>query len=213
MAATVLALTLLFLTRLNDRRLWLFAVSIAAMGFWIISKRVDLIFGQRGIFDRFGGMLTGQDRSGEIRMQIYRAAIDQFTASPILGDGVEVRTFAYYPHNLILEAFMTTGIVGGMLFIMALLLALHRVWRLFKVRSDKIWLGLIVVQYAVATQLSGAIYLSNGFWVLLAGVLSIAPTSEKNQPRLGVAKQSIQPKRYIRPAKSVKPIESDWHFR
>ncbi len=174
MVAAALALLVLGLSRIRDRRTWLYAGLALIAGLGVVSQRAELIFGRGGLFDRFMGMVTGQDRSGEIRMQIFDASIQQFLDSPFLGDGVETRLFAYYPHNVVLEAFMTTGIFGGALFLLIIGLSLLGAWRLFKNRRDKIWLGLLLIQYVVAAQLSGAIYQTNAMWVLMASTMALA---------------------------------------
>ena len=44
-------------------------------------------------------------------------AVNQFFESPVFGSFLEEKIFKEYPHNLLLESFMATGILGGLLFV------------------------------------------------------------------------------------------------
>lgn len=208
MIAAIIAIAFLALSRVRDRRTWFYGGLIGAAGLFVIIERADLIFGHGGIVDRFSRMIAGQDLSAEIRVQIYQAAIDQFLNSPYVGDGVEVRLFSYYPHNAILEAFMTTGVIGGAAFLAALFIALRGVWYIFKAQPEKIWLGLLLVQYIIAAQLSGAIYQSGAMWVLMAGVLSFSRLSEQDQGKAGGAASGQNSFRHDRQKVNLGPISN-----
>lgn len=107
------------------------------------------------------------------RVISYRGAIEQFLSAPILGDGIEERVTGLYPHNTILEAFMATGIIGGIPFLIIVSWMMTK-----KFQNDRNSMGVKTIvllgqQYVLASMLSGAIYGSHAMWVLLA--ISISP--------------------------------------
>ena len=66
---------------------------------------------------------------------------------------------------------MTTGIIGGMAFLVLTLLSIRAAFRIMRYDPSKAFVALLAMQYIVAAQLSGAIYQSGPMWVLMAGVL------------------------------------------
>jgi hypothetical protein len=65
--------------------------------------------------ERLANAGSSDDASSGIRMRLYTEALAQFSNSPLLGDALEERTENYYPHNIIIEALMALGVVGGVL--------------------------------------------------------------------------------------------------
>lgn len=178
MVAVGLALVTLSLAQIRQMRTWLYGAIFVAIGAVVVIRQSDLIFGTTGIIDRFNRMITGQDLSAEGRLRLYEAASNQFLASPLTGDGIEVREFSFYPHNVILEAFMATGVFGGFAFCTLLFLAFRRAWHIFRNDPGASWLGLLAIQYIVGAQLSGAIYQAGAMWVLIACLISMPQTKK-----------------------------------
>lgn len=52
----------------------------------------------------------------EARDYQWEAAINQFLSSPIIGDKIFEDYAEYYPHNVTLEVFMSTGLIGGIFY-------------------------------------------------------------------------------------------------
>lgn len=121
-----------------------------------------------GLTDRFDAIQSGNDLSAIGRTISFQGAIDQFFGSPLFGDGIEERVTGYYPHNLVLEAFMATGVIGGIPFTLFLFLSLRSSWKLFRIKSENTWVGLLAIQYIVAAQFSGSIYLSTAMWTIVS---------------------------------------------
>jgi len=65
--------------------------------------------------DRLANAGSSNDASSSIRMRTYMEALGQFANAPILGDALEEKTENYYPHNIIIEALMALGVIGGSL--------------------------------------------------------------------------------------------------
>ena len=78
---------------------------------------------------------------------------------------------ASYPHNLIVEAFMATGLLGGLIF----LYLNFRVLQLVHLMKDteKFWLGLLFIQFFIFSMFSGNLYTSFFYWIFLTLVLVV----------------------------------------
>lgn len=120
------------------------------------------------LVERLANVTT--DQSTSIRKELWRHSWEQFLDNPILGSSLEERYELIYPHNLVLEAFMSTGLLGGIAFLILLLGGLFRAKQLILSRSHYGWLGLLFVQYSVGGMFSGSLYGSSTFWYLLAAV-------------------------------------------
>ena len=106
------------------------------------------------------------------RIISFLGAFEQFVSSPIWGDGIEERVTGLYPHNTVLEAFMATGIIGGIPFLIIVTWAMTK-----KFQNDLNPFGvkttvLLGQQYVLASMFSGAIYASHAMWVLLVILIS-----------------------------------------
>ncbi len=123
-----------------------------------------------GLFDRLREI--GSDQSSLSRLDLQSLAFSEFIQSPILGSAhVELLTGGY-SHNLLLDAAMSTGVIGlGLL-----------VWLLIKLggacvrllRAGQLLLPLLAIQYTAAAQFSGSMFSSPEFWMCAALALSAA---------------------------------------
>ena len=125
-----------------------------------------------GLWARFAAIGDADDASSFGRVLAYQGALSQFLGSPVFGDGLEEKITGFYPHNILLEAFMTTGLIGGMPFLILLVVAIRRAWVLTASRSEHLWLGLLLIQYTTGAMFSGSIYTAGAFWVLIAVFIS-----------------------------------------
>lgn len=151
---------------------------IVVLGVAIYLQR-EFIFGETGIIFRFQAIWGGVDQSASGRFQAFSGAWKQFLSSPLFGDALEERETGFYPHNLVLEALMATGILGGVPFIFLNIMALKRAWNLMRNRAREMWIGLLVVQYIVSSMFSGSLYGANTLWVLIALILSLPKSNRK----------------------------------
>ncbi len=85
------------------------------------------------------------------------------------GYGVELPKFGY-PHNIIVESFLSTGVIGGCLFTLICLVVLIRSLDLSLSRDPWGWVGVLYVQAFIMSLTSGAIYAASAFWYLLFAV-------------------------------------------
>jgi O-Antigen ligase len=87
----------------------------------------------------------------------------------IVGYGVELPKYGY-PHNIVLESFLATGVIGGCLFSFICLISVLRSVDLVMSQDPWGWVGLLYVQTFIIALLSGSIYGSSDFWYLLVAV-------------------------------------------
>lgn len=121
-----------------------------------------------GVLSRLEAASSGGDESTDLRKISFQGAWDQFLGSPILGDALEEKTTRFYPHNNILEAFMAAGILGGTMMVILYVISFVNAIRLIASRSAYTWIGVVLLQYLVGTQFSGAIWSSDALFCLMA---------------------------------------------
>jgi O-antigen ligase len=161
---------------------------LCAFGFWQKQRlRVFLLmsllvcslpFGFRAITElgsnidqRVSGTFYDVEDGSESRLDLWQSAWEDFLENPLTGRAFDGR-YGTYPHNLLLESLMTTGIVGGLAFLWILSLGLHAAWNLIRHSVEHAWLGFLFLQMFVYAMLSGALWGHFGFWYILAAVLS-----------------------------------------
>jgi O-antigen ligase len=140
---------------------------------------LDKEFGVR-FFSRVEEFLGLSDAASRSRLVSFNGAWSQFLDNPFLGSGLEEKVTGFYPHNVVLEAFMAIGILGGVLVIFIIFFALINSFKLISSGSSYGWAAPLCMQYTVAAQFSGAIYSSTILWTLVGFLISIcAPRSLK----------------------------------
>lgn len=114
-------------------------------------------------------------RSG--RLVIYQAAWIEFWESPHTGSGLILNAIGFHPHNMILESFLATGLIGGGLFVAFVSVCLWRAVQLLRIRSEFGWVAVLFLHYFIYGQLSTSITTNSFFWASAGGVLSCAAWS------------------------------------
>ena len=171
--AMAACLAILIFAGVRRRRTYAFGVLFVVLLVLIAVNQQEAIYGGDGVLWRFQAYFLGVDQSSNLRVIAFEGAVTQFLESPIWGDAIEERITGFYPHNVVLEAFMATGIAGGVPFTVLLLGTIGRAWVLVRQGSKQMWIGILAVQYITAGLFSGAIYSSNTMWVLVALTLSL----------------------------------------
>ncbi len=113
------------------------------------------------------------------RGNLIPASIEEFWKNPLLGSGLSEQVTYQYPHNSILEAFMSLGVLGGVLFVFLLGYGLFKALKLVFSHDPWCWIGFIFLQYTIYGLLSSSIYLLDVFWFVLA--LTVAATTIQRQ--------------------------------
>lgn len=101
------------------------------------------------------------------RLNLYSLALQAFADNLFFGAGIDVAEVGFYPHNVTIEAFMSVGMFGGLLFFAMQILTVVLAWKICRVRKELLWISLIVIQYMVAAQFSGALYAAPQFWAVI----------------------------------------------
>ncbi|SDL31945.1 O-antigen ligase [Catalinimonas alkaloidigena] len=158
----------------SSKKFFIYLFCVFAFGF-IFSGEIFSFIDVSGssAVRRLERMFDGEDESGSIRLDEWDGAIDQFVDSPLIGNSLEEQKYHFYPHNIYLEGFMSTGVIGGMPFIGLLLMAMYRAFKHIQYSSEYTWVALLFIQYAIASFFSGAIYSNGPYWYFMASVFSI----------------------------------------
>ena len=127
-----------------------------------------------GVIRRIEGVR--EDLSSIERVTILRDAWNQFLAHPILGSGLEEKVSSFYPHNPIVEAFMATGIVGGLAYLMVIVAGGYAGLRLVRAAGAGAWVGILLIQYLTGALLSGTVYSGTSAYPLLATAVALSST-------------------------------------
>lgn len=122
------------------------------------------------------------DESTFERTKMIRGALEQFAAAPWFGDAAVELGSRTYPHNVFLEAAMTTGIVGLIAFALFVLAAARAAWALTRRGWGEAWLALLFGEYLIAAALSGSLFFLSGFWAVAVGVLAAQGSAESLTP-------------------------------
>lgn len=126
------------------------------------------------------------------RSALYKVGFEKFLSSPLWGD-----TFAIFPrdpvahkymihpedmsgngyiwsHNMVLDAFMGLGIIGGSVFLCVYFSLFKESYRLFKINDPKIWFVMLTLLKVISGFFSGAFYLNDSLTLCIAAVFLIS---------------------------------------
>lgn len=126
--------------------------------------------------------VIGVDESTEERVQLYTDAIEQFIRNPVFGSAYVESNSGTYPHNLLLESFMSLGLPGGVVFLSLSVAGLYRAWKY--IRCGLVLVPLLYVQALVGGMFSGSLYAHASLWgmlaILLAPSIQVFPVERSN---------------------------------
>ena len=114
---------------------------------------------------------SGQD---EVRDFIFNSAWNQFLDNPILGDSYLEKTTKWYPHNLMLEVLMATGIIGFLFFMSSIIVTIKRIHIMSGIRKNRynyVYLVCFLLMFFL-TQTSGGLFTSVELWALWPIILN-----------------------------------------
>jgi O-antigen ligase len=113
----------------------------------------------------------GNDASSLERLDHYREALNAFLQYPLLGESYILPISQQWAHNIILDAAMSTGIVGLALLVTLLVRALFM--SAVALRSNGIMRGFLFLQFVVGAQFSGTLWSWSGLWIACAMVCAL----------------------------------------
>lgn len=123
--------------------------------------------------------ISGSDDFTNGRNDLYTVAIEKFLDSPIYGDSFAIfskdpiaqehkvyvndlsNSGYIWSHNMILDAFMGLGIIGGGIFLYIYISFFKKAFKLFKNKDPRVWFVMLAVLRVLAGFFSGAFYLSD----------------------------------------------------
>ena len=113
-----------------------------------------------------GGIFNDNDRA-----EMFQRGFEMYLGAAVLGSGIE--PLGWFPHNLILEAFLANGIFFGLLTSLLIITTMIYAFRLIMSRSDLSLLPILYILSTMSMMVSGNFYASNLFWVLQASVAGV----------------------------------------
>lgn len=170
--AVIMALSCYFFLRLK-RILLLFPVIITVL-YLILTNNFFIT----AITERFLGAGLADDLSGRDRIDVQAAAIKAFVDNPFFGAYFldPAMTLGDYPHNVSIETAMALGILGIGILSAIFIKVVYRMF-VFYIQQHP-FLAMLIVQQFIATSLSGAIWGSDAFFLVLSLCLT-APLKNK----------------------------------
>jgi hypothetical protein len=153
-----------------------FPIAISALfsGYVIVSSFILPYIQGEGManLDRLSSFGDSYEGSRTDLIEVTLRLIFENCYSFFIGYGIEIPGYGY-PHNILLESFLSTGFFGGCLFSLACMITLWRSLKLLLGHSPWGWLGLLFIQNMILSLFSGSLYGSSGFWYLLFSVNSL----------------------------------------
>jgi hypothetical protein len=129
--------------------------------------------------ERFFDVL--QDSSAQERAHMLVSAWRGFLDHPWLGSSfVEVHSVTY-PHNIVVESLMATGVVGFALLCFNLSGALMAAFGLVRHATPYAWIGLVFIQYVLNGLSSGSLFLDASYWSFGFAALALAESNKQAQ--------------------------------
>ena len=151
-----------------------------------------------GVFDRILRLSSDVEAgaSSAIRLRIWEATVAQFWESPLVGDSLETEQFSSYPHNIVLESLVSTGLAGTIPLVALLASGLVLAFRLPARAPTLSWISVFYVQSLTQAMFSGALYSAGNVFCSLA-LLLVAHRALRADPR---------PSSAARPARLRRPL-------
>lgn len=154
------------------RRLWGYAAIGTAAILVAVSVFAVIDIGQ--LLEQTGLARAGNvnlDQSSFARKIVMEMALYEIRNNWEFGSSFTLPHGMAYPHNILVESWMATGIAGFML--LAIMAIRAGIAAVSAINGTRPMLGLILVQFLMAAQFSGALYAGwPGLWIALAVLLS-----------------------------------------
>jgi hypothetical protein len=128
---------------------------------------LGVIKSKTAVFDRIFNSSSKVNIDTFGRGDLWRLAWSDFINNPFFGGHIELIDVPYYrdgmagniyPHNIILEVFMSSGIFVGLLFVYVLFNSSKLLLKTVKKNSKSIWILIIFIQGISQYMFTGAVY-------------------------------------------------------
>ena len=158
--------------------------TVVVLGFFAVKQVAPTLLHSINLLEAAGGVrLTLDDQSTSYRVVVIGDALRGFAESPLLGASLAEECSGDYPHNFFVESLLATGLVGFVCLAVIVAVGAHAAFNLVRRSAFAAWAGLLFLQALIASLVSGSLFLSDGFWVSLALILSAGQTLELETPR------------------------------
>lgn len=124
-----------------------------------------------GAFDRLFSLNEEINSGSSVRLDMWVRGLETFYQNPIFGSTLDSRFYNSYPHNIIIEILISTGILGIVPFLYFLFFIFKRISIIIKQNSEEAWLIVIFAQSLMQNMFSGSIY--NASWFAIGAGLII----------------------------------------
>lgn len=111
------------------------------------------------------------ENAGSGRLGIWTRGLAQFRESPWIGCGIKEEVVQYSAHNLYLESFMATGVLGGTIVLVLAFWGVVKARRLLRERPALGWLSVLLIEKAASGFVSTSV-VEFEFWVPLFAVFA-----------------------------------------
>jgi len=117
-------------------------------------------------------LAIGDLTAGGGRLLLYQDTLEQIVQNPLFGSGLEEKYSRFYPHNHILEAFMTTGVLGGLCFVILCWVTIKRSFLILQKEESYGWIACLFIIYFVHGLFSSSI-IDSSFWYSMMAVYAV----------------------------------------
>jgi O-antigen ligase len=165
--------------RFRSLKFWLLTIVKTSAVVLLIAQYVsfDYLIDNFAIFDRFRYMSEQRSNNeGEARDDSYACAWESFVRSPLVGESY-LDCYKDYPHNIILEVLMSTGLAGGVMFgcmFYFLFLKYRDLGNLLVYERGLLSIQFMVLCIVFSYLTSGAIFIGAPFWMAVALFLGLS---------------------------------------
>jgi hypothetical protein len=133
----------------------------------------SLFFGDTSFKRLFNLFSDLEKNSGEvIRLDIWKESFNQFLHSPVWGDSIQ-KHGGSYPHNLIIEVLMATGVIGFIPYFLLLLFGMNRSIKIIRRNPSQSWISFFFILAFLMGMLSGNICSDIWYWSSMGLVYSV----------------------------------------
>jgi O-antigen ligase len=149
---------------------WLLFIAVVSLILYFIF--VKSIIQETSLFNRVITLINNTNKiTKEERYFEWYISLNQFFSSPIIGDEIVSTYSRTYPHNLLLEVLMSTGLTGFIPFVLACYFSFKK--GLQFVKKDQSSIFYLFLFLFISMMFSGAIFMSPHFWICMAIILVI----------------------------------------
>jgi oligosaccharide repeat unit polymerase len=155
----------LFQKGLKRKMVVIIALAIIAIGFIIAAQYLGL-----GAFNRLLNMGIGQSSSSLSRLDMWQSSWHQFLQNPLFGNSLEANSFGFYPHNVLVETLITTGLFGFSAYLLFLYFTFKKAIKIIKYKPVHFFIVVIFLQALSKNMVTGGLY-STSWLAIGAGLI------------------------------------------